>query len=181
MIYNTHVSIITYTWRILRIKKNALLIILLVLTMLLSACGNSSDKAKTITASDLNSALSSYEVELEVVESDKKVTQFTITASGVNADQLLDAAYVKEAYNLIMNDPVKSTYGHYKALCGFGPVMSVLAIIDTTADGDFDEDAFFNEVIDVICNGKAHTEAGWTITAKVDTANDTITITGISE
>ena len=161
-------------------KKNALFAILLALTLLLTACGGS-DKAKTITTADLNNALDAYEVTVDTVADGDKVSRFTITASGVNADDLLNRDYVKEAYDLIMNDPGKSTFGHYKALTGFGPVMEILGLIDTTKDGEFNESAFLDEVLDVVCDGKAHTEAGWTITAKVDTENDTIIITGISE
>ena len=161
-------------------KKNAVFAILLVLTLLLTACGGS-DKAKTITTADLNKALESYEITVDFVADGDKVSQFTITASGVNADDLINRDYVKEAYDLIMNDPGKSTFGHYKVLTGFGPVMGGLGLIDTTKDGEFSESAFIDEVLDIVCDGKAHTEAGWAITAKVDIENDTITITGISE
>lgn len=159
-------------------KRGSLLLILLALTLLLSACGASSGKNKSITKADLQTALKSYEVELNTVDSGKNVTQFTITASEVNADKLMNRSYVKEAYELSMTNPGKTTYGHYQVLRGFGPVMAVLGMIDTTPSGSFDNDAFIGELLDVICDGKAHSEAGWTITAKVDEQNNTITITG---
>ena len=66
-------------------------------------------------------------------------------------------------------------------MTGFGAVMSVIGLIDTTPEGEFNTEAFVNELLDVICDGKAHSEAGWTITAKVDKENDTITITGVRQ
>lgn len=162
-------------------KKSGLLLILLVLALLLSACSTSTNSAKNITLAGLQKALESYEVELDTVESGKDITQFTITASKVNADKLSDRSYVKEAYQLIMTNPGKLTYGHYQAMNGFGPTMDILGMLDTTPSGSFDNDAFVEEVLDVICSGKSHSEAGWTITVKVDTQNDTLTITGVRQ
>lgn len=159
-------------------KKSSLLLILLVLALLLSACSTSSNKNKSITKADLQTALDSYEVELNTVDSGKNVTQFTITVSEVNADKLMDRSYVKEAYELSMTNPGKTTYGQYQVLRGFGPVMAILGMFDTTPSDSFDNEAFIGEILDVICDGKAHGEAGWIITAKVDAQNNTITITG---
>lgn len=159
-------------------KKGSIFALLLVLALLLSACSTSSDKGKSITLTELQKALESYEVELDTVESGKSVTQFTITASKVNADKLMDRSYVKEAYELFMIDPGKTTYGQYQVLSGFGPVMEILGMIDTTPSGSFSTEAFVDEILDVICDGKTHSEAGWTITVKVDAQNSTLTITG---
>lgn len=162
-------------------KKSGLLLILLVLALLLSACSTSTNSAKNITLAGLQKALESYEVELDTVESGKDITQFTITASKVNADKLMDRSYVKEAYKMTMTNPGKSTYGHYQVMKGFGPVMAILGMIDTTPSGSFNADAFLDEILDVICSGKSHSEAGWTITVKVDKQNNTLTLTGVRQ
>lgn len=160
-------------------KKSSLFLLLLVLTLLLSACSTSStNKAKNITLADLNTALESTDVDLKTVDDGKNITQFTITASNVNADKLVDRNYVKQAYILMMTKPGDMVYGQFKVMTGFGVMMDVFGLIDTTPEGEFDAEAFVNEILDVICDGKAHSEAGWTITAKVDEANDTLTITG---
>lgn len=159
-------------------KKSSLLLILLVLALLLSACSTSSNKNKSITKADLQTALKSYEVELNTVDDGKSITQFTITAINVNAGKLVDRNYVKQAYILMMTKPGDMVYGQFKVMNGFGIMMDVFGLIDTTPEGEFDTEAFVNEILDVICDGKAHSEAGWTITAKVDEANDTLTITG---
>lgn len=163
-------------------KKSSLFLLLLVLTLLLSACNTSStSKAKNITLADLNTALESNDVDLKTVDDGKNITQFTITASNVNADKLVDRNYVKQAYVLMMTKPGDMVYGQFMVMTGFGVMMDVFGLIDTTPKGEFDTEAFVNELLDVICDGKAHSEAGWTITAKVDKENDTITITGVRQ
>ena len=160
-------------------KKSSLFLLLLVLTLLLSACSTSStNKAKNITLADLNTALESTDVDLKTVDDGKNITQFTITASNVNADKLVDRNYVKQAYILMMTKPGDMIYEQFKVMTGFGVMMDVFGLIDTTPEGEFDTSAFVNELLDVICDGKAHSEAGWTITAKVDKENDTLIITG---
>lgn len=159
-------------------KKSSLFLLLLVLALVLSACSTSSNKTKSITQADLQKTLESYEVELNTVDDGKNITQFTITASNVNADKLVDRNYVKQAYILMMTKPGDMVYGQFKVMNGFGIMMDVFGLIDTTPEGEFNTEAFVNEILDVICDGKAHSEAGWTITAKVDKENDTITITG---
>lgn len=159
-------------------KKSSLFLLLMVLVMLLSACSTSTNKAKNITLTELKSALESYDVDIKTIDDGKHITQFTITASNVNADDLVDRSFVKKAYTLFMTKPGDMLYGQFKVMTGFGAVMSVIGLIDTTPEGEFNTEAFANEILDVICDGKAHSEAGWTITAKVDEANDTLTITG---
>ena len=159
-------------------KKSSLFLLLMVLVMLLSACSN---QAKKITLTELKSALESYDVDIKTIDDGKNITQFTITASNINADDLVDRNYVKKAYTLAMTKPGDMVYGQFKVMTGFGAVMSVIGLIDTTPEGEFNTEAFVNELLDVICDGKAHSEAGWTITAKVDKENDTITITGVSQ
>lgn len=162
-------------------KKGSLFLFLLVLALVLSACSTSSSKAKNITLADLNTALESNDVDLKTIDDGKNITQFTITASNVNADKLVDRNYVKQAYILMMTKPGDMVYGQFKVMNGFGILMDVFGLIDTTPEGEFDTEAFVNELLDVICDGKAHSEAGWTITAKVDKENDTITITGVRQ
>lgn len=159
-------------------KKSSLFLLLMVLVMLLSACSTSTNKAKNITLAELNTALESNDVDLKTVDDGKNITQFTITASNVNADDLVNRNYVKKAYTLMMTKPGDMVYGQFKVMNGFGIMMDVFGLIDTTPEGEFDTEAFVNEILDVICDGKAHSEAGWTITAKVDENNDTLTITG---
>lgn len=159
-------------------KKSALFLLLLVLVVLLSACSTSSNQTKTITLAELKSALESYDVDIKTVDDGKNITQFTITASNVNADDLVDRNFVKKAHTLFMTKPGDMTYGQFKVMTGFGVVMSVMDLIDTTPEGEFNTEAFVNEILDVICDGKAHSEAGWTITTKVDEDNDTLTLTG---
>ena len=159
-------------------KKSSLFLLLMVLVMLLSACSN---QAKKITLTELKSALESYDVDIKTTDDGKNITQFTITASNINADDLVDRNYVKKAYTLAMTKPGDMVYGQFKVMTGFGAVMSVIGLIDTTPEGEFNTEAFVNELLDVICDGKAHSEAGWTITAKVDKENDTITITGVRQ
>ena len=159
-------------------KKSSLFLLLMVLVMLLSACSTSTNKAKNITLAELNTALESNDVDLKTVDDGKNITQFTITASNVNADDLVNRNYVKKAYTLMMTKPGDMVYGQFKVMNGFGIMMDVFGLIDTTPEGEFDTEAFVNEILDVICDGKAHSEAGWTITAKVDETNDTLTITG---
>ena len=159
-------------------KKSSLFLLLMVLVMLLSACSN---QAKKITLTELKSALESYDVDIKTIDDGKNITQFTITASNINADDLVDRNYVKKAYTLAMTKPGDMVYGQFKVMTGFGAVMSVIGLIDTTPEGEFNTEAFVNELLDVICDGKAHSEAGCTITAKVDKENDTITITGVRQ
>lgn len=159
-------------------KKSSLFLLLMVLVMLLSACSTSTNKAKNITLAELNTALESNDVDLKTVDDGKNITQFTITASNVNADDLVNRNYVKKAYTLMMTKPGDMVYGQFKVMNGFGIMMDVFGLIDTTPEGEFDTEAFVNEILDVICDGKAHSEAGWTITATVDENNDTLTITG---
>lgn len=163
-------------------KKSSLFLLLLVLTLLLSACSTSStNKAKNITLADLNTALESTDVDLKTVDDGKNITQFTITASNVNADKLVDRNYVKQAYILMMTKPGDMVYGQFKVMTGLGVMMDIFGLIDTTPEGEFNTEAFVNELLDVICDGKAHSEAGWTITAKVDKENDALIITGVRQ
>ena len=66
-------------------KKSSLFLLLMVLVMLLSACSN---QAKKITLTELKSALESYDVDIKTIDDGKNITQFTITASNINADWL---------------------------------------------------------------------------------------------
>lgn len=159
-------------------KKSRVLLILLALVLLLSGCSNSGNTGKKITLADLQKVLESYDVKLDTVDGGKGLSQFTVTASKVNTDKLMDRGYVREAYKLTMTNPGKSTYGHFQVMKAFGPVMAVMGMLDTTPSGSFDTDAFVDEVLDAICGGKVHSEAGWTISVKVDKQNSTLTITG---
>ena len=153
-------------------KKLMSLILVLILCLSLCACGGSSK----LTAADVEEALSECDGTLNLETSGDEVTGFTFTVEGVNADDLVDKKYSRDAINAILSgDTANTTYGQYKVCKGFLPLMSIEVLFGGN-EKNFNSGAFIEKLLGIVCDGNSAQYDGWVVTAKVDQGSDSITI-----
>lgn len=158
-------------------KKYIALILVLVLCLSLCACGGSAK----LTAGDVKEALADCDGTLNVETSGDNVTSFTYVVEGVNADDLVDKEYSRNAIATVLTgDSSKITLGHLKVSKAISPLMSIDVLLGGNED-DFNSDAFVDKILGIICDGKTAEYNGWTVSATVDQDSDSITILVISK
>ena len=145
----------------------------IVLCLSLCACGG----PKQYTPAQVEEALSQCTGTLEMETSGDYVTSFTYVVEDVNAEDLLDREYAKEAITAVLAGDIGNiTFGQVKVCTAIMPLMSLDVLFEGTSDAEFEEEAFVDKMLDIACDGKSMTSNGWTVTAEVDVENDTITI-----
>ena len=150
---------------------------LIICVSVLTAC-NSDDI--TLTKSQIENALSSSSGTLSTQGSDDDVTSFTYVMTNVNAKNLSDKSYVRSAVDTLMSNPSKLTFGEYKVTGPFSAILNIDGLF-MGDDGDFDPDAYTDEVLAVICDGSTKRHGNWSISATINSTDDSITITVTSK
>lgn len=162
-------------------KLITVLLLICALTICFSACENESDSAQiTLTEQQIRSALSKSEGTLDIVGAPEDVTSFTLVVENINASNLRNKDFTLKAVNVLMNNASQLTYGQLKVCNAFSAVMSVHNLL-VPDDGNFDSNDYVEEILSIICDGKSKSYENWTISAAIDTAADSITITAKSK
>lgn len=151
---------------------------LVICISIFTACG---DEGVKITESEIRSALSSNEGTLSTEGEADNVTSFTYVITSVNAKDLSSKSFMRSAVKNLMNNPSKMTYGQYKSTKAFSAMVNIDGLFMAGESEDFNSDVYIDEILSVICDGTARTHNNWTISASIDTANDSITITVTSK
>ena len=159
------------------------LIICLALFMCMTAlvaCDNSATpEPKKYTEEEIRTALAENDGTLTIEGTSDNVTAFTFVVTGINANDI-NPNSLKSAVNILLTDYSKITYGQLKMCYAFSAMVSVDNIFKDDSS-EFDEEAYINEIISVICNGNSLQHDNWTISASINQATDSITISATSK
>ncbi len=142
--------------------------------------GEEKEPEKKLTEAQIQEALKEDDGTLTIEGSADDVKAFKYVLSGVNTAKLTDKSFTKTAVNTLLQDSSKITFGQLKVCNAFNATMNVVALF-TEDDGNFNSDAFINEILEIICDGQSKTYGDWTVSATIDTANDSITISAKSK
>ena len=157
-------------------KKAISLVLALVLCIGLCACSKEAavdtPTAKKLSVSEVKTALDGNGWQLDIQSAGDQVTRFTVTISSINAENLLDKSYARNAINHLLQGVARPQ--EYQVCMGILPVMQVISIFDKTSQ---ETDAFYEKVLSVICDGKVLEYDGWSISSSVNQSTDSITIT----
>ncbi len=158
-------------------KKTISLLVAFVMCLSLCACGG---KAKLTTA-DVEEALVDCDGTLNLETSGDNVISFTYVVEEVNADDLVDKEYSRNAIAAILaEDNSKITMGQIMVSRAIQPLMNINALLNNDQD-DFKADAFVEEILGIICDGKTVEYNGWAVSTEVDQDGDKLTISVISK
>ncbi len=158
-------------------KKAISLLLALVLCLSLCACGTAK-----LTTAEVEQALADCDGKLDMQASGDNVTGFTYTVEGVNADELTDRNYSRNAINTVLGgDTSKITIGQLKVAKAVSPIMSIITLLDSGKEGDFNTEAFTESLLDIMCDGKVAQYNGWEVSAQIDQTSDSIIISVVSK
>ena len=166
-------------------KIISIVLVVFMLTLSLAACGgkdNSAEKGSGIklTEAEIRSELAENSGTLTIEGESDNVTSFTFVVNNVNASNLVNKEFTREAVNVLLTNSSKIPYGQLKACNGFNAVMAVCGLFEED-EGDFDANAFTETVLSIICNNQKQTYENWTVSATVNTADDSITVSAVSK
>ena len=151
----------------------AILLTLLMCTFMLTACSNK------VTEEEIKTALANSDGTLTIDKgSSDNVKAFSYVLSDVNASNLKDKNYTRKAVNTVMTNVYNSTLGQYRASTAFSATLYIVGIFHESEE--FNADSFIEEILEIICDGKSRTYKGWSISANINEATDTITIKAVS-
>ena len=153
-------------------KISIILLTICILTLCLASCGgnktndesNKTDDRVKITELEIQSALEKKGGTLTIEGSSDDVTSFKYVVANVNASKLLDKSYTSKAVNTLLTDPTKITYGELKVCNAFSAASSVVGLF--ADDGEFDTNAYVEEIINIICDGSTKTYGDWKVSAE---------------
>lgn len=153
-------------------KRTFFALLVVALCLCLCACGG----AKKLTAQEVETAMAECNGTLNLETSGDQVTGFTYVVEDINADDLMDKSYARDAVMAMASgDTANITFGQYKVTKAFLPLMSIEALLGDDGD-DFSATALIEKLLGVICEGNTIRYDGWTVSATVDQAGDSITI-----
>ena len=156
-------------------KKTISLLLVLVMCLALCACG-----APKITAETVEKAFESCEGTLELETSGDKVTGFTYTVQGVNADDLVDKSYAREAIaSILTGDTSKITVGQIKVGKGLLALMAVEVLFNGD-DKDFSSSALVEKLLSAASDGTTLEYGEWKVSVEVKLDTDSIVIKAAS-
>ena len=164
----------------------AISLVLVVCVSVLASCGKkddgSAEKNKIIvTEAQINEKLSDSDGELTIEGSYDNVTSFTYVVSGVDASNLSNKTFIKNAVTVLLTDSSQLTFGQYKVCKAFSAVMYTCDLFDKDDDADFDSDEYIDEILAILCDGTDKTYENWTVSAKVNVSEDSITVSAVSK
>lgn len=163
----------------------ALSLVILMCFSCLVACGGkdkdeNKEPEKKLTETEIKTALKDSDGTLTIEGSADDVKAFKYVVTNINADDLADKSYTKKAVNILLEDSSKLTFGQLKVCNAFSATMSVVAMF-TEDDGDFNSDAFIDEILGIVCDGNSKSYGDWTVSATIDQDADSITINATSK
>lgn len=157
-------------------RKGLCLFLALILCLSLCACGNTK-----LTAAEVEEALADCDGTLNLNASGDKLTGFTYKVEDVNADDLTDKSYVRDAVTMLLNGNTQDmTFGQYKVTRAAYAVFAIEALFEGE-NADFNADTFLEKTLGIICAGNTVKYDSWHISADIDTINDCMTISVVSK
>ena len=135
---------------------------------------------KSATEAEIKSALTDFDGTLTIEGDAENVKSFQYVLTDINAENLIDKNYTKNAVNTMLNNSSQLTFGEYKVCKAFGAVMAIAEIFIEDLD-NYDANALIDELLGIICNGKSQEYNGWTISASVDQKSNSITVYATSK
>lgn len=166
-------------------KKAISLILALLLCLSLCACGNKVSNGRTFTVEELKAAFAENstleDIQPNFETSGDNVTSFSYVVEDVNAEDLVNKQYVRNALSILNTDSGKLTGNHLNVLNAFISVVAIELLFTTETDSEESYDEFEEKVLEVICDGKTIEIDGWNVSAKIDKGSDTMTVTAVSK
>lgn len=149
-----------------------LLAAMLFSVLTLNGCGKAS-----LSPEDVQAALADCDGELNMELSGCNVTAFTYTVAQVNAEDLTDRSYTEEAMLMLSTgQSMDMTWGQIQTCQALLPVMAIINLLQGEDSSEADLTEFLDDVLDIACTGKAMEFGGWAVSASIDIAADSITI-----
>ena len=160
----------------------AIVLALFAFGFILTACndaGQGDGSKQKLTEAFIKSELSNSEGALDGILTIEKgtsddVTAFHYVVSDINASKLTDKSYTRKAVTTLLSNPGNITYGELMVCSAFQAAMQIIGIF--YGDENFDSSAYTEEILSIICDGTEKTYNGWTVSAEVDQAADSITV-----
>lgn len=169
-------------------KKTIQTLVLLCLSLIMclsvfTACGNKKEEgseAPKLTEEAIKTALAEDEGTLTIEGSADNVTAFQFVVKDINATKLSDKSFSKTAINTLLSNPSNITFGQLKVCNAVSAMMSISQLLNKS-EGDFNSDAYIEEILSVVCEGKTKQYGAWSVSAVVDQAADSITFKATSK
>lgn len=162
-------------------KIISVLLIIFVTAVSMISCGNTEEEPVKetgikITEEQVRSALSDSEGTLTIDGPSDDVSAITFIVEDINASNLIDKGFTREAVNTLLEDSSKITYGEFKACNAFSAAMSVCGIFEEDSD-NFNSSEYTETILSIICDNETKSYENWTVSSIVNVEDDTITIT----
>lgn len=158
-------------------KKILAMMMALMMCLSLCACGGTAK----LTEAEVTNALADCDGVLNVETDGSNVVGFTYVVEEVNADDLIDKDYTREAVDALLSGKVSEmTFGQFKVSKAFSPLVCIEALLTGESD-DFDANTMTDKLLGVICDGKTAEYDNWKLSAVVDQENDSMTISVVSK
>ena len=163
-------------------KKTIQTLVLLCLSLMMclsvfTACGDKKEEgaeAPKLTEAAIKTALEDSEGTLTTEGSADNVTAFQFVVEDINATKLSDKAFTKTAVNTMLSNPSGITFGQLKVCNAVLAMMSISQLLNKS-EGDFNSDAYVEEILSIVCEGNTKQYGGWSVSAVIDQAADSIT------
>lgn len=161
-------------------KIISILLLICTLTLCLASCGKTDENK--ITEEFIISKLSDSEGELDGTltitnGTSDKVLAFNYVVTGINAEELMDKNFTKNAFQKLLSNPGSITLRELMVCNAFNATMQVVSIF--YEDENFDSNRYIDEILSIICDRNTKAYENWTISAFVDQTSDSITIKAI--
>ena len=153
------------------IKSIISLALLLTLSVtLLCSC------ALRLTEAEIKEVLADTEGTLTITEGDANdVMAFEYLLTDVNAKELVNKNYTREAVGIMRDNALNLSYAQFKACKAFLAIVAINSLVNDD-NASYNSEAYIESVLEVISEGRKLKDNGWTIRATVDVEADSITI-----
>ena len=153
-------------------------VIAITIALILLLGGN--DTGIKLTVAEIQAVLTEEDGTLTTSGASDNVTSFTFVVTSINASNLMDKTFTRKAVTTLLTDSSKVTYGQFKACNAFIAVMNSVSLVSESDDEEFNANDYIEEILSIICDGTSKTYGNWTISATVNTAADSITVSATS-
>ena len=155
-------------------KKIIAVLLAALMCLALTACGG--EKSKTLTVTEVQTALKDSDGTLGMNASGDIVNSFTYVVADANKSSIMNRNQYRSIITAILaGNSSQLTYGEYMSAKAFMPLLNINSIFYESEEGEFNANEYLETLLDVICDGKALEYGNWTISASIDAAADTVT------
>ena len=146
------------------------------LALLLTLCVTLLCSCVKLNEADIKAVLADTEGTLTITEGDADdVKAFEYLLTDVNAKELVNKNYTREAVGIMRDNALNLSYSQFKACKAFLAIVAINSLINDD-NASYNSEAYIESVLEVISEGRKLKDNGWTITATVDVEADSITI-----